>query len=129
MEEMSLIEFLKIEINCFRELLSSFIAEELAYKEGALTRLVDIFILQKQIFEELKTKRPKKFQPFNLKNDIDHSLLHNLKDQLDTLIHKVHSQFQRNLYIKTLTPQPQEAPAPTPKRQVITETPEDECKS
>lgn len=108
MEETSIIDFLKLEIHCFRELLSSFIAEELAYKEAAHSKLFAIFNIQQQILSELKTLRPKKFQPFNLQNDIDASLLQSLKDQLDLLVDKVKDQYQRNLYAKNLSPQPQQ---------------------
>jgi hypothetical protein len=124
MEEISLIDFLKIEIDCFRELLSSFIAEELAYKEAAFTRLPEICLLQSQILDELKTKRPKRFQPFNLQDDVDYSLLNNLKEQLDTLVHKVNSQCQRITYVKTLTPLTQEKVI---KRQLKVDVCEDEC--
>lgn len=74
MEETSIIDFLKLEIQCFRELLSSFIAEELAYRESAHARIFDIINFQKQILSELKNLRPKRFQAFNLKNDVDASL-------------------------------------------------------
>lgn len=125
MEETSIIDFLKIEIQCFRELLSSFIAEELAYKEAAHTRLYEIFNFQKQILTELKNMRPQRFQPFNLKNDIDTSLLNSLKEQLDLLVDRVKSQYEKNLIIKNLQPKFQEQKVFKPKLQ--TETMEDEC--
>lgn len=125
MEETSIIDFLKLEIHCFRELLSSFIAEELAYKQAAHARLFDIFNVQKQILSELKTLRPHKFQPFNLNNDIDASLLQNLKEQLDVLVDKVKDQYQRNLYAKNLCPQSEQTQPIKLKLQ--TEIKEDEC--
>jgi hypothetical protein len=125
MEETSIIDFLKLEIQCFRELLSSFIAEELAYKNADHSRLFDIFNFQKQILTELKDLRPKRFQPFNLKNDVDASLLKSLKDQLDLLVDRVKDQYQRNLYVKNLCPQTKHVESI--KQKLKTETLEDEC--
>lgn len=125
MEETSIIDFLKLEIQCFRELLSSFIAEEMAYKEAAHARLFEIFNFQKQILSELKTLRPKKFHPFNVKNEVDSSLLNSLKDQLDLLVDRVKDQYERNLYIKNLSPlMPQLQQMP---KKLQTETLEEEC--
>ncbi len=124
MEDISLIDFLKIEVYCFRELLSSLIAEEMAYREAALSRLSEISLFQKELLGELKNKHPKKFQPFKLHDDVDHALLNNLKSQLETLVGKVTSQYARLNYIKTLTPLTQEKEV---RRQIKIDTLEDQC--
>jgi cell division FtsZ-interacting protein ZapD len=124
MEEISLIDFLNQEISFFRELLSSFIAEEMAYKTSRLSSLFEINMLQQNILSELKNKRPKKFKSWDTRNDIDSSLLHNLKDQLDMLITRVNDQLQRNLFLKNNAPL--QLPEHKNKKQIIVETLEDE---
>jgi hypothetical protein len=125
MQEISLIEFLKTEIDFFRELLSSFMAEELAYKDSAHDRLFTINYLQKQLFAELKKNRPQKFQAFNLQDDVEVSVLNSLKDQLDTLVERIKFQIEKNLHLKKL--EPQQKSLIKPKHQVIVETLEEEC--
>ena len=125
MEEISLIEFLKTEIAFFRELLSSFVAEEMAYKDARYEQLMCIFVTQKRLLEELKRSHPSQFKAFNKKDDLDSSLLNTLKEQLDALVIKVKNQLERNSYLKNLGPKLE--PQPEVKKQTMTDTMEDEC--
>ena len=115
MEEKSLLEFLQTEIHFFRELYSSLVAEEIAYQNAAYHKIQEINAFQKQVLEELKNLRPKKFQAFNMQNAVDKSLLHSLKGQLDSLIYKINDQFERNKYTKHFSPQPLQKEQPKKK--------------
>ena len=125
MEEKSLLEFLQTEIHFFRELYSSLVAEEIAYQNAAYHQIQQINAFQKQVLDELKNMRPRKFQAFNMQNAVDKSLLNSLKEQLDSLIYKIHDQFERNQYSKHLRPQPQQQEQT--KKKTIVDPMEDEC--
>jgi hypothetical protein len=125
MEELSLIEFLKLEVHLFRELLSSFVAETIAYEEACYEKLIPISLVQKQLLDELKTKRPQRFTPFDLNNSVEASLASSLKEQLDLLIIKLHSQKEKNLYLRQCPPI--HLQTVVNKKQLMTETLEDEC--
>ena len=96
MAELSLIEFLKKEIQYFREILSTYVAEEMAYKSSNSYQIEELNLFRQSLISELKTLRASTFKPFNKKDDVEFSLLLILKDQLESLVDQVKSQQVRN---------------------------------
>jgi hypothetical protein len=96
MQELSLIEFLKKEIHFFREILSTYVAEEMAYKSSSPFQINDLNYFRQSLLQELKTLRSGTFKPFNKQDEVEFSLLCILKDQLESLVDQVKSQQSRN---------------------------------
>lgn len=96
MAELSLIEFLKKEIQYFREILSTYVAEEMAYKASNSFQIEELNLFRQSLISELKALRLSTFKPFNKKDDVELSLLMILKDQLESLVDQVKSQQVRN---------------------------------
>ncbi len=125
MEETSLIDFLKLEISYFRELLAVAIQEEIAIKDQALSQQLNLSRSQLELLNCIKSKRPQKFEPFNLKDDVSSSILSSLKDQLEHLAIKLKSQLDRNSYLRNLIPTNRQDDAK--QKKIIVETLEEEC--
>jgi len=96
MQELSLIEFLKKEIHFFREILSTYVAEEIAYKSSSPFQINELNYFRQSLLGELKTLRSSTFKPFNKQDEVEFSLLCILKDQLEALVDQVKSQQIRN---------------------------------
>jgi len=125
MEEATLIDFLKEEIVFFRELLSSFIAEEIAYKEANSLLVKTINLSQQELLSEIKNHRSKKIKMTRLQDDVERSTLAFLKEQLESLIEKLHFQKEKTSYTKNTLPRLPLEEIQKPKLQV--ETLEEEC--
>lgn len=96
MAELSLIEFLKKEIEFFREILSTYVAEELAYKSANSYVIQELNTFRQSLVSELKGLRSNSFKPFNKSDEVEFSLLLILKDQLESLVDQVKNQQLRN---------------------------------